>query len=191
MKFFLWVFACNFRQIIIFFSRLTIGSWWSQWGVTAASHSYSWLKWCSLGCCVSWFGLTDTIVTFKTLLWSFLCNLIDMSMYWKYPLCRPLYAFGSNACIQRDKLKWNEVTLKSLLLLEWVLRILLTFLIGYVSWVLANIVTKSSHCFCKCNKTEDPDSGQWFVQILGILLYTYLHPLLGADKAVGGHCYLW
>jgi hypothetical protein len=39
-----------------------------------------------------------------------------------------------------------------LYILQW-MRILLTFTISYVSWVVATITTKSSHCFQKCNRS--------------------------------------
>ncbi len=64
-------------------------SWWSQWEVMAASPCHSW--WCldslwvklirlwphSFFLCYS-FCWSDTTVTFKVLLWSLLCHLIDM-----------------------------------------------------------------------------------------------------------------
>jgi hypothetical protein len=34
-------------------------------------------------------------------------------------------------------------------------------------------------------ETQDADFVWWFAQILGWLLYTYLHPLLGADEVSG------
>jgi hypothetical protein len=58
---------------------------------------------------------------------------------------------------------------------------ILTFVISYVSWVLARIMTKSSHCVQKCNR----NSGH---KILPCLLHSYLHPPSGADEVSG---YLW
>jgi hypothetical protein len=45
-----------------------------------------------------------------------------------YPLCRPLYALGFNACLYRDKLKWNEAYHHKLVA-AW-MRILLNFLLA-------------------------------------------------------------
>jgi hypothetical protein len=46
----------------------------------------------------------------------------------RYPLCTPLYALGFNACLYRDKLKWNEAY-RHKLVAAW-MRILLTFLLA-------------------------------------------------------------
>jgi len=64
-----------------------------------------------------------------------------------YPLCGPLYAFILDAWSSRTKLKWNK-TYSHKLPEAWK-GILLTFLISYVSWVLANIMTGSSHWLWK------------------------------------------
>jgi hypothetical protein len=66
-----------------------------MWGVLAANHCHPWWSWWSdtlwvtlirfwlhsFSLCLFWFTWTDRTVTFKVLLWSFLCNLID-----RYPL---------------------------------------------------------------------------------------------------------
>jgi hypothetical protein len=64
-----------------------------------------------------------------------------------YPLCGPLYAFILDAWSSRTKLKWNK-TYSHKLPEAWK-GILLTFWISYVSWVLANIMTGSSHWLWK------------------------------------------
>jgi hypothetical protein len=68
-----------------------------------------------------------------------------------YPLYRPLCLLGIDACIYRDILKWNKSPFLQKLVAAW-MRILLTFLIRNVSWVLANIM--SSHCFRKGNRNS-------------------------------------
>jgi len=91
-----------------------------------------------------------------------------------YPLCGPLYAFILDAWSSRTKLKWNK-TYSHKLPEAWK-GILLTFLMSYVSWVLANIMTGSSHWLWKC----DWNSGCRLcimvcldcVQIMIILMYT-------------------
>ncbi len=52
-----------------------------------------------------------------------------------------------------DVLKWNKSSFLQKLVATW-MRILLTFLISNVSWVLANITFESSHCFRKGNKNS-------------------------------------
>ncbi len=66
----------------------------NQWGVTSAGHCHAWWRWglvlcepqsqghdCTHSCCVHvGFAGTDLIVTFKLLLGSLLCNLIDMCL---------------------------------------------------------------------------------------------------------------
>jgi hypothetical protein len=93
-----------------------------------------------------------------------------------------------SACIRpqpltsmQASLEWNEVYPYKLVA-AWMM-ILLTFLISCISWVLAKIMTKSSHCFQECNR----NSGHRclyndFPTSLGWILYFYLHPLLGADE---------
>ncbi len=53
----------------------------------------------------------------------------------------------------RDMLKWNKSFFLQKLVAAW-MRILLTFLISNVSWVLANITSESSHCFQKGNRNS-------------------------------------
>jgi hypothetical protein len=50
-------------------------------------------------------------------------------------------------------LKWNKSSFLQKLVAAW-MRILLTFLISNVSWVLANITSKSSHYFRKGNRNS-------------------------------------
>jgi hypothetical protein len=97
-------------------------------------------------------------------------------------LCRPLYVFGYDACFYRDKLKLNEAYPDKFVADS--MRIWLTFLISIASWLLGNIMTESSHCFCKCNR----NSGRRFC-IAGCwdfskLLFTYPQPLSGADEVM-------
>ncbi len=70
-----------------------------------------------------------------------------------YPIYRPLCLLGIDACIYRDMLKWNKSSFLQKLVAAW-MRILLTFLISNVSWVLTNITSESSHCFRKGNKNS-------------------------------------
>jgi hypothetical protein len=70
-----------------------------------------------------------------------------------YPIYRPLGLLGIDACIYRDMLKWNKSSFLQKLVAAW-MRILLTFLISNVSWVLANITSESSHCFRKGNRNS-------------------------------------
>ncbi len=70
-----------------------------------------------------------------------------------YPIYRPLCLLGIDACIYRDILKWNKSSFLQKLVAAW-MRILLTFLISNVSWVLANITSESSHCFRKGNRNS-------------------------------------
>ncbi len=41
------MFARNFEELVIYVSIPTVASWWSQWGVIAASHCHSWCRWWS------------------------------------------------------------------------------------------------------------------------------------------------
>ncbi len=50
-------------------------------------------------------------------------------------------------------LKWNKSSFLQKLFAAW-MRILLSFLISNVSWVLANITSESSHCFRKGNRNS-------------------------------------
>ncbi len=70
-----------------------------------------------------------------------------------YPLYRPLCLLGIDACIYRDMLKWNKSSFLQKLVAAW-MSILLTSFIRNVSWVLANITSESSHCFCKGNRNS-------------------------------------
>ncbi len=70
-----------------------------------------------------------------------------------YPIYWPLCLSGIDACIYRDMLKWNKNSFLQKLVAAW-MRILLTFLISNVSWVLANITSESSHCFWKGNRNS-------------------------------------
>ncbi len=54
-----------------------------------------------------------------------------------YPLCRPLYAW--TLVVHRDKLKWN-LAYPHRLIAIW-MSMLLPFSMGYVSWMLPNIMT--------------------------------------------------
>jgi hypothetical protein len=56
-----------------------------------------------------------------------------------YPLCRPLYAYAWMLVVHRDKLKWNVAYPRRLIAI-W-MSMLLPFSIGYVSWMLPNIMT--------------------------------------------------
>ncbi len=68
---------------------------------------------------------------------------------WTFSLC----LLGIDACIYRDMLKWNKSSFLQKLVAAW-MRILLTFLISNVSWVLANVTSESSHCFRKGNRNS-------------------------------------
>jgi hypothetical protein len=69
-----------------------------------------------------------------------------------WPLCKALYAIGLDACLYRDKLKWHKAYPHKLVA-GW-MTILLTFLISYVSWMLANIMTETSCCFQRCDRNS-------------------------------------
>ncbi len=92
-----------------------------------------------------------------------------------------------DACIHRDMLKWNKSSFLQKLVVAW-MRILLTFLISDVSWVLANIMSESSHCFQKGNR----NSGRRlcimfcpsFWEDYYMLIYTHCWELM---NSVGGH----
>jgi hypothetical protein len=100
-----------------------------------------------------------------------------------YSLCRPPYVFSLDACLYRDMLKWNEAYPHKLIA-AW-MRIQLTFLIRYVSWVQANIINESPNCFQKnpacrfyimvCQK---------FVADYYLLIYTHCQELM---KSAGSH----
>jgi len=91
------------------------------------------------------------------------------------------------ACIYRDMLKWNKSSFLHKLVAAWI-RILLTFLICNVSWVLANITSESSHCFRKGNR----NSGRRLCIIVCpsfwedyyMLIYTHCWELI---NSVGSH----
>ncbi len=104
-----------------------------------------------------------------------------------YPIYRPLCLLGIDACIYRDMLKWNKSSFLQKLVAAW-MRILLTFLISNVSWVLANITFESSHCFRKGNR----NSGRRlcimvcpsFWEDYYMLIYTHCWELM---NSVGSH----
>ncbi len=121
-----------------------------------------------------------------------------------YPIYRPLCLLGIDACIYRDMLKWNKSSFLQKFVAAW-MRILLTFLISNVSWVLANITSESSHCFRKGNR----NSGRRlcimacpsFWEDYYMLIYTHFIDLL-STPTVGSwwtqwvvmaayHCCLW
>jgi hypothetical protein len=127
---------------------------------------------------------------YSTLVWRFLCNLINMhssgfsrcsismsltvaflKAYVQgarglncYPLFRPLYAFSLDACLYREKLKWNEAHPYKCVAV--CMMMLLTYWLA-TSCVLANIMTE-----CK---------------ILVCLFYTNLYPQSWADEFSGSH----
>jgi hypothetical protein len=68
-----------------------------------------------------------------------------------YPIYRSLCLLHIDVCIYMDMLKWNKSSFLQKLVAA-LMRILLTFLISNVSWVLANITSESSHCFWKGNR---------------------------------------
>jgi hypothetical protein len=84
-------------------------------------------------------------------------------------------------------LKWNKSFFLQKLVVAW-MRILLTFLISNVSWVLANITSESSHCFRKGNR----NSGRRlcimvcpsFWEDYYMLIYTHCWELM---NSVGSH----
>jgi hypothetical protein len=86
---------------------------WKQWGRDDARPMF--LNWYSL----QWFLVQGSWRLF--ILVSNICPI-------HYPLCMPLYALGFNACLYRDKLKWNEAY-RHKLVAAW-MRILLTFLLA-------------------------------------------------------------
>jgi hypothetical protein len=65
----------------------------------------------------------------------------------------PLYAIGLDACPCTAKLKWTKLSQAFCSLTED------TFdcLIIYASWLLANILSESSHCFWNVIETQDTD----------------------------------
>lgn len=67
-------------QIVIYLSKLIIGTWWSQWEVVAACHFYSWWRCWSDAC--EWhsrgYGHTHCHFIFRVLWWSILFNFIDI-----------------------------------------------------------------------------------------------------------------
>jgi hypothetical protein len=65
-----------------------------------------------------------------------------------YPLCRPLYVLSLKCLLEQGqaKLKWSIL---DKLVAAW-MRVLLTFLISYVLWLLANSMNLSACCFWKC-----------------------------------------
>ncbi len=87
----------------------------------------------------------------------------------------------------RDMLKWNKSSFLQKLVAAW-MRILLTFFISNVSWVLANITSESSHCFQKGNR----NSGRRlcivvcpsFWEDYYMLIYTHCWELM---NSVGSH----
>jgi hypothetical protein len=84
-------------------------------------------------------------------------------------------------------LKWNKSSFLQKLVAAW-MRILLTFFISNVSWVLANITSESSHCFRKGNR----NSGRRlcimvcpsFWEDYYMLIYTHCWELM---NSVGNH----
>ncbi len=103
------------------------------------------------------------------------------------PYHRPLCLLGIDACIYRDMLKWNKSSFLQKLVAAW-MRILLTFFISNVSWVLANITSESSHCFRKGNRNSGrrlcimvcPSSWEDYY----MLIYTHCWELM---NSVGSH----
>jgi len=93
-----------------------------------------------------------------------------------YPVCTPLCALGLDAFFYRDKLKWIEAYPH-----KQVCWILLTFFISYISWVLANIMTKCSCCFLKCGRNSHADLYNGMSEIVKYiwwivyLLWIYTH----------------
>jgi hypothetical protein len=89
MRIFVQLFAWNFEQIVAYLSTPIVRSWWSQWGLRAASHcrhvegnGLMPCEWhsqgydCTYSCCVC-FTRTDITITFIVWFWSFLCNVLD------------------------------------------------------------------------------------------------------------------
>jgi hypothetical protein len=57
---------------------------------------------------------------------------------------------------------------------------------SYFSWVLADIIAKSSHCFWKCDrKSKCEFHYSCSAYIFSRLICPYLHPLLGVDEVSG------
>ncbi len=86
---FVWLFAWNFGQIILYLSTTTVGSWWSWWGVMVASLCYIHgegdglvlCQWCSWGYdhtfCLFWFCWNWHKGCLQSFLVELLYNLID------------------------------------------------------------------------------------------------------------------
>ncbi len=65
-------FAQYFGQVIINISTPTVRSWWSQWGVMAAHHCYSWGRWWSDTLWATFRRLwLHSLFCYLQLLWSF------------------------------------------------------------------------------------------------------------------------
>jgi len=72
------------------------------------------------------------------------------------------------------------------------MRVLLTFFISYVPWVLANIMTESSFHFHKCDRNSGcrcwyKGFSSKFLADSHALIYTHCQ----ADEVRGSHCYSW
>jgi hypothetical protein len=103
-----------------------------------------------------------------------------------YPLFRPLYNFSLDACLYREKLKWNEAYPYKCV--AACMMMLFEFWISYISCVLANIMTEFSSCFCYCKWNQYAEFlYNGLPKILNCLFYTNLYPQWWADEFSGSH----
>jgi hypothetical protein len=107
-----------------------------------------------------------------------------------YPLCRPLYALGLDACLSRDKLKQNEIHCHSLFQLEWGYNWLFDSICLLIAsqhhdkvfpfWKCnINIMSESSNCHWKCKRNSGSKclSNGWPEILVHWNMASYLYPL--------------
>jgi hypothetical protein len=105
----------EFQLISIFLSAPTVGRWWYRWAVVAACHCCSWWRWWSDTLWVTLIRILphSLLVYCGSLVWRFLCNLIDMWLT-AFVLLSPL-------CWGRWIILLSQVhTTKSAIYLQWI-----------------------------------------------------------------------
>ncbi len=113
----------------------------------------------------------------------------------QYPIYRPLCLLGIDSCIYMDMLKWNKSFFLHKLVATW-MRILLIFIIINVSWVLANIMSKSSQCFRKGKKKSGRGLCIMVCPSFGKIIICLYTPIVGSwwtQRVVMAACHyhLW
>jgi len=88
------VFAWNFEQIVMFSSAPTLGSWWMQWVVIAASHCHTSWRWWSAALWVMHKVMTSLILVLLVGVW----QTWQWVLYWRFLQCHRYMALFNMYC---------------------------------------------------------------------------------------------